>query len=234
MIAYSSVGHMGFVLLGFATLTPVGLQRRPVRQRRPRPDHRPAVLPRRSDQGAPRHRRHARARWRHAGASAAPRLPADLRLRSPRWGCRGWPGSGGRCSPSLGAFEPAAGLSRALFLDLHGHRRSRHRADRRLLPAHALPGHPRPGGHVPLPSLTPAPVRTIPRRRGGAGPATDPARGRSTARCPGVRRGQVRDVHELRAGRLGAAGRADPAVRSLAEGAALLTNPVVHTLLGAP
>ncbi len=40
LIAYSSVGHMGFVLLGFATLTPVGHQRRPLRQRRPRADHR--------------------------------------------------------------------------------------------------------------------------------------------------------------------------------------------------
>ncbi len=45
LIAYSSVGHMGFVLLGVATTDPDRRERRPLRQHRPRPHHRPAVLP---------------------------------------------------------------------------------------------------------------------------------------------------------------------------------------------
>ena len=47
LIAFSSVAHMGFVMLGISTLTDVRHQRGDVRHGRPRPDHRHAVLPRR-------------------------------------------------------------------------------------------------------------------------------------------------------------------------------------------
>jgi hypothetical protein len=60
-------------------------QRRPLRQRRARPDHRPAVLPGRCHQGPPPHGRPRPARWRPLRADAAPRRPARLRgRRQPR------------------------------------------------------------------------------------------------------------------------------------------------------
>ena len=52
LIAFSSVAHMGFVMLGIATLTAARHQRRDLRHGRPRPDHRHAVLPRRLGEGA--------------------------------------------------------------------------------------------------------------------------------------------------------------------------------------
>ena len=52
LIAFSSVAHMGFVMLGIATLTTLRHQRRRVRDGRPRPHHRHALLPRRLGEGA--------------------------------------------------------------------------------------------------------------------------------------------------------------------------------------
>ena len=51
LIAFSSVAHMGFVMLGIATLTDVRHQRRDLRHGRARPHHRHAVLHRRLGAG---------------------------------------------------------------------------------------------------------------------------------------------------------------------------------------
>ncbi len=52
VIAFSSVGHMGFVLLGISTLVCGRGQCSPLRQHRPRTHHRPALLRSRWHQGA--------------------------------------------------------------------------------------------------------------------------------------------------------------------------------------
>ena len=57
LIAFSSVAHMGFVMLGISTLTDARHQRRPVRHGRPRSDHRHAVLRRRFGQAPVPHAR---------------------------------------------------------------------------------------------------------------------------------------------------------------------------------
>ena len=62
LIAYSSVGHMGFVLLGIATLNRDRGTGRADRQRGARRHHRAAVLPRRRGQGPGAHRRTGRPR----------------------------------------------------------------------------------------------------------------------------------------------------------------------------
>ena len=93
LIAFSSVAHMGFVMLGISTLTDVRHQRRAVRHGRPRPDHRDAVLPRRVGEAPLPHARDqapvrpARCRCpSSAGSSASAPWPASA--------CPAWPGSG--------------------------------------------------------------------------------------------------------------------------------------------
>ena len=99
LIAYSSVGHMGFVVLALATFTVGGVQGGGLRECRARADHRPAVLRGRGDQGPLRHRRPGAAR--PALRRRAPRRPASSRSPpSPRSGCPGSPASGARCSRS--------------------------------------------------------------------------------------------------------------------------------------
>ena len=116
MIAYSSVGHMGFVLLGIATLTPVGLN---------------AALFANVAHGlitgllfflvgAIKERygtdRPGRPRRRHARQGAVPRLDPDVRRRSPASGCPGLAGFWGEMLALLGAYRPHAGLPRATFV----------------------------------------------------------------------------------------------------------------------
>ena len=79
LIAYSSVGHMGFIGLGIATMSAV-VSRRAVREHRARCDHRPAVLPGRRDQGPARHQRPAPDRPGAVRPAAPDRRAADLRL----------------------------------------------------------------------------------------------------------------------------------------------------------
>ncbi|MFI6205507.1 NADH-quinone oxidoreductase subunit M [Streptomyces sp. NPDC051041] len=137
LIAYSSVGHMGFVLLGIATMTPTGVNGAlfaniahglitgllfflvgGVKDRTGTTDLDTLALP------SPGHRP-------PAGGSAAPGRPqegAALYGRAPRLGgllafgavaSLGLPGLGGFWGEMLalfGAFEPADGLSRPAFL----------------------------------------------------------------------------------------------------------------------
>ena len=120
LIAYSSVGHMGFVLLGIASLTPtgvngalfaniahglitgllfflVGARQGPLRLQRPR--HRSPASTGAALYGRPR-----------ASAACSPSPP------SPPSACRAWPGSGARCWRCSAPSSPAPGLSRAAYL----------------------------------------------------------------------------------------------------------------------
>ncbi len=86
LIAFSSVSHMGFVMLGIATLTSFGLNAADLRDGRARFHHRHAVLPRRFGPGALRHPRDEPPRRpAHAGAQARvdPRLHRDGLARAP-------------------------------------------------------------------------------------------------------------------------------------------------------
>ncbi|MFF5108289.1 NuoM family protein [Streptosporangium sp. NPDC000509] len=115
MIAYSSVGHMGFVLLGFATLTPAGVNG--------------ALF------GNIAHGLITALLFFVAGAikerygtSDMPALGGGMMTRLPRLaslltfacvaslGLPGLAGFWGEMLALLGAFEPAAGLSRPLYL----------------------------------------------------------------------------------------------------------------------
>ncbi|GAA3407808.1 complex I subunit 4 family protein [Streptosporangium vulgare] len=115
MIAYSSVGHMGFVLLGFATLTPAGING--------------ALF------GNIAHGLITALLFFVAGAikerygtSDMPALGGGMLTRLPRLaslltfacvaslGLPGLAGFWGEMLALLGAFEPAAGLSRPLYL----------------------------------------------------------------------------------------------------------------------
>ena len=123
LIAYSSVGHMGFVLLGIATHDPHRRQRRALRQHRPRPDHRPAVLPGRRPQGPLRHRRprHPRRRHRRRPLRPRPRLGGLLAFAAvASLGLPGLAGFWGEMLALFGAFDPAEGLSRPRLPHLHG------------------------------------------------------------------------------------------------------------------
>ena len=131
LIAFSSVAHMGFVMLGIATLTTFGINAADLRHGRPRPHHRHAVLPRRLGEGALPHPR-----------DHAARRPARCRRRSMGWilgfcamaslGLPGLAGFWGEFPAILSAYSPAAGLSERAVPHLHGDRRDRHRARRRL------------------------------------------------------------------------------------------------------
>ena len=114
LIAFSSVAHMGFVMLGIATPHRLRPQRRGVRHGRPRPHHRHALLPRRLGEGAVPHAR-----------DQAPRRPARSRRRrwagssaSARWrrsACPAWPGSGVSSRRSSPPTTPAPGLPEETF-----------------------------------------------------------------------------------------------------------------------
>ena len=77
LIAFSSVSHMGFVMLGIATLTPVRLQRGGLRHGGARPHHRDALLRGRQREGALPHPGDP-ADVRDAQAGAPPRLDPRL------------------------------------------------------------------------------------------------------------------------------------------------------------
>ena len=138
LIAFSSVAHMGFVMLGISTLTDVRHQRRAVRHGRPRPDHRHALLRRRLDQAPLPHARDQAAQ-RHADPDAEdgldPRLRRDGVARSarPRRLLGRVPGD------PLGV-QPAPVAERGAVPHADGDRCDRHRARRRL-PAVAVPAH---------------------------------------------------------------------------------------------
>ena len=149
---------MGFVMLGISTLTAARHQRRPVRHGRPRSDHRHALLPRRLGEGALPHARDQAAQ-RPAHADAASSAGSSASAPWPRSVCPASPGSGASSRPSCSAYSPAPGLSVELFRTLHGHRRARHRARRRL-PAVAVPAHRvrRADRRVRRPAVTPTAV----------------------------------------------------------------------------
>ncbi|MBF8193766.1 NADH-quinone oxidoreductase subunit M [Nonomuraea sp. K274] len=115
MIAYSSVGHMGFVLLGFATLTPVGING--------------ALFANIAHglitgllfflAGALKERHHTADMPSLGGGLLAttPRLGSMLTFAAiASLGLPGLAGFWGEMLALLGAFQPANGLPRALFL----------------------------------------------------------------------------------------------------------------------
>ena len=108
LIAYSSVGHMGFVLLAVSTMTPAGPGGGELRQRGTRPHHRAAVLRGRCGEGPARSHRP-----RCDRPSALPPRPAaggSLRVRrgrEPR--PPGLAGFWGEMLAMLAAYSPAAG-----------------------------------------------------------------------------------------------------------------------------
>ena len=114
LIAFSSVAHMGFVMLAHLDAHDVRHQRRDLRDGRARSHHRHAVL----------HRRLGAAQLRHARDVAA-RRPAHVRRRrwvgssaSARWrasACPGLAGFWGEFPAILSAFNPARGLQQPLF-----------------------------------------------------------------------------------------------------------------------
>ena len=115
LIAFSSVGHMGFVMLGIATLTDDRDPGGDLRHGRPRRDHRDAVLLRRLDLRPLPHAR--RSRRSAAGMSQRmPKLAGDLRVRRDRLArpARASPGSGARSMALLVAFQPQRGAARRL------------------------------------------------------------------------------------------------------------------------
>jgi formate hydrogenlyase subunit 3/multisubunit Na+/H+ antiporter MnhD subunit len=139
LIAFSSVGHMGFVMLGIATLTPSGVNA--------------AIFGMVAHGvitgmlffvvGSMKERYHTR---------AIADIGGGLLQTMPRWGrltyvaiaslgLPGLAGFWGEIFALLAAFNPAQGIVDAGFLTLFrvlgGPRRRRHRADRRLLPVHA-------------------------------------------------------------------------------------------------
>ena len=139
LVAFSSVAHMGFVLLGIASMTPQGLQGALFANIAHGVVTGAAVLRRRRAEGPPPHRRPGRARLRPARPAAAAGLAARARrgrrARAARAGrCSGascWrsPGPGSRRGPGRHVSRPrpagpAAGRAG----------RPRHRA-RRGLPA---------------------------------------------------------------------------------------------------
>ncbi|GAA3143428.1 NADH-quinone oxidoreductase subunit M [Planomonospora alba] len=115
MIAYSSIGHMGFVLLGFATLTPVGIN---------------AALFGNIAHGlitgllffvaGAVKERYGTADMRALGGGMLARLPHLGSLLTfaavASLGLPGLAGFWGEMLALLGAFQPAPGLSRPLFL----------------------------------------------------------------------------------------------------------------------
>ena len=139
LIAFSSVAHMGFVMLGIATLTDFGINA--------------AIFGMVAHglitgmlffvAGSVKERYHTleikRAR-RPAPAGAAAWAGSSASAPWRRSACPAWPGSGASSRPSSSAYNPAAASTSALFRVLHGGRRDRHRARRRL-PAVAVPAH---------------------------------------------------------------------------------------------
>ncbi len=138
LIAFSSVAHMGFVMLGIATLTSFGLNA--------------AVF------GMVAHGLITGMLFFLAGSvkeryhTLEIRRLGGLLLSVPRFawilgfcamaslGLPGLAGFWGEFPAILSAYQPAAGLQRRRLPHLHGDRRDRHRA-RRGLPAVALPAH---------------------------------------------------------------------------------------------
>ncbi len=138
LIAFSSVAHMGFVMLGISTLTDVRHQRRDVRHGRPRPHHRHALLRRRLGEAPLPHARD-QAALGHAHPGATPRLDHGLRrhglARSARAGR-----VLGRVPGDPVGVQPELRAQHGVVPHADGHRRHRHRARRRL-PALAVPAH---------------------------------------------------------------------------------------------
>ena len=115
MIAYSSIGHMGFVLLGIATLTPVGLN---------------AALFGNVAHGlitgllfflaGAVKERYGTTTWTPSAAACSPRRPTSPRSSrsppSPSLGLPGLAGFWGEMLALLGAYRPHTGLPRDTFL----------------------------------------------------------------------------------------------------------------------
>ena len=111
LIAFSSIGHMGFVMLGIATMTEVGINAAIIRHGCPRHHHRHALL----------HRRFGEGSLPHARDQGPPGGPARQKLlavgwifgwRSSRWprlACPASPGSGVSSPSILAAYDPGAG-----------------------------------------------------------------------------------------------------------------------------
>ena len=147
LIAYSSVGHMGFVLLGIATLTPTGVNAALLGNIAHGVVTGSAVLPRGLAQGPLRHRRHRPTRRRGDGVAAGPRRADRLHGGGqPRAaGTRRVLGRDARDARLLlpGGVAVPAGVPR---LPRHG--RSRQRADRALLRVDAAAGGARRGART--------------------------------------------------------------------------------------
>ena len=138
LIAYSTVGHMGFVLLGIATLTA--------------DRHQGALFGNIAHglitgllfflAGAIKDRHGTPADLAELGAALhepAPRLGGAARLRRDRLAsaCPAWPGSGARCSRCSARSSPPTGSAARLFLTLLALAAVGDAAHRRVLPAAA-------------------------------------------------------------------------------------------------
>ena len=178
LIAFSSVGHMGFVLLGIATLTPVGING--------------ALFANVAHGlitgllfflvGAVKDRHHTAVIDELGGGlyERLPRLGGLLAFAAvASLGLPGLAGFWGEMLTLLGAFDPAAGLDRSLLPGAHGVGRCRRRAHDDLLRRDDPPG--RPGHHE----------RALARRRAAARRDADRAAGVGPG---GVRRRPARRV----------------------------------------
>ncbi|GAA2997063.1 NADH-quinone oxidoreductase subunit M [Streptosporangium longisporum] len=250
MIAYSSVGHMGFVLLGFATLTPVGING--------------ALF------GNIAHGLITALLFFVAGAikerhgtSDMPALGGGMLTRLPRvgslltfacvasLGLPGLAGFWGEMLALLGAFQPAAGLSRPLylvFMALGGLGTVLTAAYFLLMLSRVTHGRGTETVHVPI--LTAATTGGLP----ATGPTTDPTPGPAAEDDPSTAGERAVTTAQDAAGRppalTGRPRMPDVMGHELAAWVPLvvlillfglwpkallaLTDPVVRTLVGAP
>ena len=148
LIAFSSVGHMGFVMLGIATLTEIGIS---------------AAVYNMVAHGD--HHRHAVLRGRARSTSATTRATSTRSAAGCCRSCRTWPailtftaiaslglpglaGFWGEVMALLSSYSPAEGLSVTLFRALMVVGGRRHHPHRRLLPVDAPAGEPGHGARA--------------------------------------------------------------------------------------
>ena len=113
LIAFSSVGHMGFVMLGISTLTDIRDQCGGDRDGRPRCHHRAAVLPGRLHAAPVPHEGDVASRRQHEGHACARGILAFTAMAS--LGLPGLAGFWGEFMALLASFNPLDGLSLSLF-----------------------------------------------------------------------------------------------------------------------
>ena len=106
LIAFSSVGHMGFVMLGIATLTEIGIPGRHLRHGGPRRDHRHALLLRRLDLRPLPHARDRRDRRRHAAGRCRSSAACSPFVAIASLGLPGLAGFWGEVMALLSSFNP--------------------------------------------------------------------------------------------------------------------------------